>query len=151
MTDILTSVCTRRSRNRAVAAAHLYRLCGLLLPLLPLMMLDILNRVSWAIEAQSEPTACRRVPPAGALIGVERPIGSTWRCIPSAGSGRAFDVGKSFELTASVVTTTTTTMTAEVRTVRDLYLWCMSVIYLFAFTSLFVQIPGKLMCSNRHR
>lgn len=33
-------------------------------------------------------------------------------------------------------------MTAEIRTVRDLYLWCISVIYLFAFTSLFVQIPG---------
>jgi len=34
-------------------------------------------------------------------------------------------------------------MTAEIRTVRDLYLWCMSVVYLFAFTSLFVQIPGN--------
>lgn len=33
-------------------------------------------------------------------------------------------------------------MTAEIRTVRDLYLWCMSIVYLFAFTSLFVQIPG---------
>ncbi|XP_077994888.1 lipase maturation factor 2-like [Glandiceps talaboti] len=26
--------------------------------------------------------------------------------------------------------------------VRDLYLWCMAIVYLFAFTSLYVQIPG---------
>jgi hypothetical protein len=30
----------------------------------------------------------------------------------------------------------------RVRLTKDLFLWCMSVIYLFAFASLFVQIPG---------
>lgn len=33
-------------------------------------------------------------------------------------------------------------MSIDIRTTRDLYLWCMSVVFLFAFTSLFVQIPG---------
>lgn len=32
--------------------------------------------------------------------------------------------------------------TMEIRVTRDLFLWCMAVIFLFAFTSLFVQIPG---------
>jgi len=40
---------------------------------------------------------------------------------------------------------------AEIRLTRDLFLWCMSVIYLFAFTSLFVQIPGRPTSSHRHR
>lgn len=31
----------------------------------------------------------------------------------------------------------------EIRMTRDFFLWCMSVIYLFAFSSLFVQIPGR--------
>ena len=35
---------------------------------------------------------------------------------------------------------------AEIRTTRDVFLWCVSVIYLFAFTSLFVQIPGEMEC-----
>ena len=30
----------------------------------------------------------------------------------------------------------------EIRMTRDLFLWLLSVIYLFAFTSLYVQIPG---------
>ncbi|GAB1609574.1 lipase maturation factor 2-like isoform X1 [Argonauta hians] len=33
---------------------------------------------------------------------------------------------------------------ALVRKTRDVFLWCMSVIYLFAFTSYYVQIPGLL-------
>lgn len=28
--------------------------------------------------------------------------------------------------------------------VRSLYLWCMAAIYLFAFGSLYYQIPGKI-------
>lgn len=31
---------------------------------------------------------------------------------------------------------------AEIHATKDLFLWCLSVIYLFAFASLFVQIPG---------
>lgn len=31
---------------------------------------------------------------------------------------------------------------SEIRLTRDLFLWCIAVLFLFAFTSLFVQIPG---------
>jgi len=30
--------------------------------------------------------------------------------------------------------------------VRQSFLWCMAAIYLFAFTSLYVQIPGQYIC-----
>ena len=33
-------------------------------------------------------------------------------------------------------------MTASIFTTVDLFLWCMSAIYLVAFASLYVQIPG---------
>ena len=36
----------------------------------------------------------------------------------------------------------------EIHMTRDFYLWSMSVIYLFAFSSLFVQIPGKFSNSS---
>lgn len=39
---------------------------------------------------------------------------------------------------------------ALVRATRDAFLWCMAVIYLFAFSSFYVQIPGEWGISH-HR
>ena len=38
---------------------------------------------------------------------------------------------------------------APVAKTKDLFLWFMSIIYLFAFSSLYVQIPGKFLCVFR--